>query len=59
MGELAAKDIDLLDKVYVDIKNNVGNENYSVEYLAQSAGLSRSMLHRKLLALTGKCISGN
>jgi len=33
------------------IEDNIGNENLSVEDLAQKAGLSRSMLHRKLKSL--------
>jgi TolB-like protein/AraC-like DNA-binding protein len=36
------------------IEDNLDNENFSVEDLAQKAGLSRSMLHRKLIKLTGK-----
>lgn len=36
------------------IQDNIDNENFSVEDLAQNAGLSRSMLHRKLKRLTGK-----
>ena len=39
------------------IENNIDNENFSVEDLAQKAGLSRSMLHRKLKKLTGKSAS--
>lgn len=39
------------------IEDNIGNENFSVEDLAQKAGLSRSMLHRKLKSLTGKSAS--
>jgi TolB-like protein/AraC-like DNA-binding protein/Tfp pilus assembly protein PilF len=36
------------------IEDNIDNENFSVEDLAQNAGLSRSMLHRKIKKLTGK-----
>jgi len=36
------------------IDANIGNENFSVADLAREAGLSRSMLHRKLIRLTGK-----
>ena len=36
------------------IEDNIDNENFSVEDLAHKAGLSRSMLHRKLKKLTGK-----
>ncbi|MBN2274249.1 MAG: helix-turn-helix domain-containing protein [Bacteroidales bacterium] len=36
------------------IDENLADENFSVEDLANKAGLSRSMLHRKLIKLTGK-----
>jgi len=36
------------------IEANIGNESFSVADLAREAGLSRSMLHRKLIRLTGK-----
>lgn len=39
------------------IDDNIGNEDFSVEDLAQQAGLSRSMLHRKLIKVTGKSAS--
>ncbi len=39
------------------IEDNIDNENFSVEELAQKVGLSRSMLHRKLKKLTGKSAS--
>ena len=36
------------------IEDNIGNESFSVADLAREVGLSRSMLHRKLIGLTGK-----
>ncbi len=36
------------------IEDNMGDENFSVSLLARDIGLSRSMLHRKLIRLTGK-----
>jgi TolB-like protein/AraC-like DNA-binding protein len=36
------------------IEENLDNENFSVEDLARYTQLSRSMLHRKLIKLTGK-----
>ena len=39
------------------IDDNIDNENFSVEDLAQKVRLSRSMLHRKLKKLTGKSAS--
>jgi TolB-like protein/AraC-like DNA-binding protein len=40
--------------IHQNIEDNLSNENFSVEDLAKSVGLSRSMLHRKLIKLTGK-----
>jgi AraC-like DNA-binding protein/tetratricopeptide (TPR) repeat protein/TolB-like protein len=36
------------------IEDNIDNVSFSVADLAREAGLSRSMLHRKLISLTGK-----
>ena len=36
------------------IEENMSNEDFSVSFLAKEVGLSRSMLHRKLIRLTGK-----
>ena len=46
-----------LDVIYQNIEDNLGNERFSVEELAQNVGLSRSTLHRKLIKLTGKSAS--
>lgn len=46
-----------LDNVHQKIEANIDNEDYSVEQLASDIGLSRSMLHRKLIKLTGKSAS--
>ena len=46
-----------LKKIHQHIEDNLGNENFSVEDLAKNAGLSRSMIHRKLIKLTGKSAS--
>jgi TolB-like protein/AraC-like DNA-binding protein len=40
--------------IHQRIEENLSNENFSVEDLAKSVGLSRSMLHRRLIKLTGK-----
>ncbi len=50
-------DDQFLKITYKVIEDNVNNENFSVEDLAQKVGLSRSMLHRKLIRLTGKSAS--
>ena len=39
------------------IEDNIDNEKFSVEDLAQSVGLSRSAMHRKLMKLIGKSAS--
>jgi TolB-like protein/AraC-like DNA-binding protein len=46
-----------LAKIFQLIEDNLENEHFSVEDLAHHAGLSRSMLHRKLIKLTGKSAS--
>jgi len=43
-----------LSKIFQHSEDNLDNEHFSVEDLVQHAGLSRSMLHRKLIKLTGK-----
>ncbi|MEN8248542.1 MAG: AraC family transcriptional regulator, partial [Bacteroidota bacterium] len=43
-----------LETIHKIIEDNIDNENFSVEDLAEGVGLSRSMLHRKLKKLTGK-----
>ena len=47
-------DDQFLNIIYQHIEDNLDNENYSVADLARHAGLSRSMLHRKLIKITGK-----
>jgi len=46
-----------LKKIHQNIEDNLGDENFSVKNLAENVGLSRSMLHRKLIKLTGKSAS--
>lgn len=43
-----------LEKVKATIEQQIGNEFFSVEDLARDVHFSRSQLHRKLKALTGK-----
>ncbi len=47
-------DDQFLATIHRIIEDNIDNEKFSVEDLAQHVGLSRSMLHRKLKMLTGK-----
>ena len=51
-----------MDKTFIKklsdiLENNLENEQFGVNELAESIGLSRSQLHRKLNALTGKSSS--
>jgi pentatricopeptide repeat protein len=50
-------DDQFLKIIHQIIEDNLDNEHFSVEDLAKKAGLSRSMLHRKLIKLTGKSAS--
>ena len=43
-----------LQNLIAIVEENLGNEHFSVEELAEKLGLSRSMLHRKLKRLTGE-----
>ncbi len=43
-----------LKNIHKIIEDNISDEHFSVEELARQAGISRSMLHRKLTKLTGK-----
>ncbi len=57
MDTLHSMDDQFLSKINQLIDDNLSNEHFSVEELAQKVGLSRSMLHRKLIKLTGKSAS--
>jgi len=46
-----------LKKIHQNIEDNFDDENFSVKNLAENVGISRSMLHRKLIKLTGKSAS--
>ena len=54
MKNHASIDDQFLGKIHQLIEDNLDNEHFSVEDLARSAGLSRSMLHRKLIKLNNK-----
>jgi len=41
-----------LHKVHKCIEENLANEEFTIEELAENVGMSRSQLHRKLIALT-------
>lgn len=46
-----------LDKVNIVIDNHLSKEEFSIEELSVEIGMSRTQLHRKLKALTGKSAS--
>ena len=54
MGNLQSMEAQFLNDVERIIEENMSNEDFSVSFLAKEAGLSRSMLHRRLIRLTGK-----
>jgi TolB-like protein/AraC-like DNA-binding protein len=47
----------LIQKLRRAVDDNLTNEQFSVEELARNIGMSRSQLHRKLIAATGQSIS--
>jgi TolB-like protein/AraC-like DNA-binding protein len=47
----------LLEKLKREVKNNLTNDQFSVEELARNMGMSRSQLHRKLAVVTGQSVS--
>jgi len=57
MKETLSSDDKFLAIVNQIIDSNINNEQFSVEDLAKEVGLSRSMLHRKLIKLIGKSAS--
>ncbi len=57
MENKSSKDDQFLKKIHLSIEDNLDNERFSVEDLAKCVALSRSMLHRKLVKLTGKSAS--
>ncbi len=57
MENRPSMDEQFIKKILQCIEDNLDNENFSVEDLAKNAGLSRSMLHRKLKKLRGKSAS--
>jgi signal transduction histidine kinase/DNA-binding response OmpR family regulator len=55
-SEIAVNSADenFLNKVLQAIEKNMGEEDFGVEELARAVMMSRSQLHRKLIALTGQ-----
>ncbi|WP_111685602.1 ATP-binding protein [Winogradskyella tangerina] len=52
--EVSSIDDRFLQEVFKTIKENIDNENFGVEDIANKVGFSRSQLHRKLKALSNK-----
>jgi TolB-like protein/AraC-like DNA-binding protein/Tfp pilus assembly protein PilF len=57
MNEEASMDQLFLEKVNEAIENNLANENFGVDELANEIGISRSQLHRRLKSLNGQSAS--
>ena len=57
MEKQTSLDDQFLRRIHQNIEENLDDENFSVKDLAQNVGISRSMLHRKLIKLTGKSAS--
>ncbi len=57
MEKLLSMDDQFLTRIHQNIEENLDNEYFSVQELANNIGLSRSMMHRKLKKLTGKSAS--
>lgn len=57
MGEPLTTDQLLIEKLVDIVVNNLGNENFGVNELAQESGMSRARLNRRLNALTKKSIN--
>lgn len=51
--DIADIDKQLMDRVMQSVNRNLSDSDFSVEQLAEDAGLSRSQLHRKMKELTG------
>lgn len=49
---MSSLDDKFLHSVMGVIQSNIGNENFTVQHIAEKVGFSRSQLHRKLKALT-------
>lgn len=52
--DVSSIDDKFLQNVFNTIKINLGNEQFGVEDITRAVGFSRSQLHRKLKALSGK-----
>ena len=57
MNLQSSMDEQFLTQINNIINENIGNERFTVEELAESVGISRSMLHRKMKKITGKSAS--
>ena len=50
---LAKKDMEFINKIYSIIEENMQNDNFNIDTIAESVGLSRSAFFKKLKILTG------
>lgn len=54
---LNSLDEQFLDRIMVVINEHLSEEEFSIEEFGKDVGMSRSQIHRKLKALTGKSTS--
>ena len=53
----SGKYLPFLNKLRKEVEDNLTNDQFSVEELARTIGMSRSQLHRKLNSATGQSVS--
>jgi signal transduction histidine kinase/ligand-binding sensor domain-containing protein/DNA-binding response OmpR family regulator len=56
-AQLSCLDEQFLTRIMVVIEEHLSEENFSIEEFGKDVGMSRSQIHRKLKALTGKSTS--
>jgi signal transduction histidine kinase/ligand-binding sensor domain-containing protein/AraC-like DNA-binding protein len=54
LAKITATDKKFLKSVYESIINNISDSNFSIEHLAEKINISRSVLQRKVVSLTGE-----
>ena len=48
------EDKELLERIQAEIENHLQENDYSIEKLSESLNISRSVLYKRLVSLTGK-----
>ena len=52
--EITSLDKKFMQQVYDIISNNISNQSFGLEMLAENLSISRSLLHKKMFSLTGE-----